>query len=74
MPLELLKNRFKQKNVNQFGSAVWPAVANIYIHKNISVFKFHILLKKNYTNHNVSRLMTIHRSQNSLTTYTYKYI
>ena len=29
-------------------------------------FKLHILLKNNYTKHNVSRLMTILSSQNSL--------
>ena len=32
----------------------------------ISFFKLNILLKKNYTKHNVSPLMTFHSSQNSL--------
>ena len=36
-------------------------------------FKLHILLKNNYTKHNVSRLMTILSSQNSLNN-TYIYI
>ena len=44
----------------------------IYIF-NISVFKLHILLKKNYTKHNVSRLMTILSSPNSLNNFEYIY-
>ena len=37
-----------------------------YMYNYISVFKLHILLKKNYSKYNVSRLMTILRSQHSL--------
>ena len=49
----------------------------ICIYKYISVFKLQILLKKNYTKHNVSRLMTILSSQKSLNhinTHDYIYI
>ena len=43
----------------------------MYIYINISVFKLPILLKKNYTKHNVSRLMTILSGRNSLNIYIY---
>ena len=47
----------------------------IYIKYIYSVFKFHILLKKNYTKHNVSRLMAILSRQSSLNnSYIYIYV
>ena len=45
--------------------SIFTLNVNIYIYI-ISVFELHILLKKNYTKNNVSHLMTILSSQNSL--------
>ena len=45
--------------------SIFTLNVNIYIYI-ISIFKLDILLKKNYTKHNVSHLMTILSSQNSL--------
>ena len=45
----------------------------VYIY--LYIFQFlNILLKKNYSKHNVSRIMTILSSQNSLNIYIYIYI